>query len=113
MVAWVVPTILLPIAVAVLSAQLSPATALHTDSVTEFNIYVDDDDVVFGQWQATAGTTEMQEISTLRGVETSWFRIEGVMDPGDYLGILEVTCRIRDFSITVAFFSLEQCIYIA
>eukprot|EP00904_Undaria_pinnatifida_P008257 jgi/Undpi1/4561/HiC_scaffold_18.g07915.m1 len=64
--------------------------ALHADSVTEFNIYVDDDDVVFGQWQATAGTTEMQEISTLRGVETSWFRIEGVMDPGEYLGILEL-----------------------
>eukprot|EP00904_Undaria_pinnatifida_P008254 jgi/Undpi1/4559/HiC_scaffold_18.g07913.m1 len=63
--------------------------ALHADSVTEFNIYVDDDESVFGQWQATAGTTEMQEISTLRGVETTWFRIEGVMDAGDYLGVLE------------------------
>ena len=81
--------------------------------MTEFNIYVDDDESVFGQWQATAGTTEMQEISTLRGVETTWFRIEGVMDAGDYLGVLEVTCRIRDFSISVASFSPEHCIYIA
>lgn len=42
------------------------------------------------QWEATSGSNEMQEITVLQGLDLSSFKIEGIMEEGEYLGILEV-----------------------
>lgn len=47
-------------------------------------------------WEAIPGSTELQEIPGLAGLEGSNFEIIGVMEEGEYLAILEVggTCEI-------------------
>lgn len=64
--------------------------ALHPDSVTTLSIVLNGDESDTVEWEATAGTTEMQEISALQGLRLSSFEIEGDMEVGEYLGILEV-----------------------
>lgn len=41
-------------------------------------------------WGATPGSTELQEIPGLEGLEGSIFHINGVMEAGEYFAILEV-----------------------
>lgn len=79
-----------------LSISLAPSfvnvtTALHPDSVGSFNITLNSDLAFVEQWEATSGTSEMQEITVLQGLELSSFQIEGIMEEGEYLGILEVS----------------------
>ena len=69
-------------------------TALHPDSVRSFNITLNSDRALVEQWDATPGTTEMQEISVLQGLELRSFQIEGNMEVGEQLGILEVSSRL-------------------
>lgn len=68
-------------------------SALHPDSITSFSIVLNNDDDDRVEWEATAGTTELQEIPVLEGLLLYTFEIEGVMDVGEYLGILEVSFR--------------------
>lgn len=65
--------------------------ALHPDSVTTLSIVLNGDESDTVEWEAAAGTTGMQEISTLQGLRLSSFEIEGVMEVGEYLGILETS----------------------
>lgn len=74
-----------------LRTPVTVMTALHPDSVRSFNITLNSDLAFVEQWEATSGTSEMQEITVLQGLELSSFQIEGIMEEGEYLGILEVS----------------------
>ena len=73
---------------------IAATTALHPDSVRSFNITLNSDLAFVEQWEATPGSSEMQEITALQGLELSSFKIEGIMEDGEYLGILEVRSRL-------------------
>lgn len=65
-----------------------PFPALHPDSVTELALFVDGQ--VQFEWSATPGTTDLQEIPGLAGVEAASFVVQGIQDFGETLGIVEV-----------------------
>lgn len=65
------------------------AAAVHPDSMSTFSVEVDGD-VILEEWEATPGSTELQEIPGLEGLECSNLDILGVMEAGEYLGIVEV-----------------------
>lgn len=67
----------------------SSLTALHPDSIRTLTVSVERQTVVEA-WEATPGTTELQEIPGLEGLEGNYFEINGVMEAGEYFAILEV-----------------------
>lgn len=65
-------------------------TALHPDSTGKLTVELDGQTVVEG-WEATAGSTELQEIPGLEGLGGSDFEIKAIMEDGEYFAILEVS----------------------
>lgn len=53
-----------------------------------------DGDADIEQWEAAPGTTELQPIPGLEGLELSFLTLRGIFGAGDYLGILEVTTHV-------------------
>lgn len=65
--------------------------ALHPDYIQRLQISVDGVPVV-PEWQADVlREGELQEIPGLEGFGASRIQLEGLMEPGEYLGILEVS----------------------
>lgn len=64
-------------------------TALHPDSISTLTVSVERQTVV-EVWEAAPGSTELQEIPGLEGLEGSDFEINGVMEAGEYFAVLEV-----------------------
>ncbi|CAM9500688.1 unnamed protein product [Scytosiphon promiscuus] len=64
--------------------------ALHPFYVQTLSVSVNGDPVV-SSWEADVlREGELQEIPGLEGLEASYIELEGIMEPGEYLGILEV-----------------------
>ena len=66
-------------------------TALSADSGTSKLQLLMDGEVVVSEWEGTPGSTKLQEVPGVEGVEGSVLVIQGIMEPGDYLAISEVT----------------------
>lgn len=49
-----------------------------------------DSEVVVEEWDAVAGSIDMQEVPGLAGLEAGQITFEGVMNVGEYFAILEV-----------------------
>lgn len=65
--------------------------AFHPDSVTKIAVTVrNDGETTVVEWEGATGTTELQEISGLEGIVGQDLTIDGVLETGEYLGILEV-----------------------
>lgn len=57
-----------------------------------------DSETVVEAWGATPGSTELQEIPGVEGLEGHLFRINGVMEAGEYFAILEVR-SLKTFTV--------------
>lgn len=66
--------------------------AFHPDSTRTVRVLVDGESVV-DEWEGVAGE-ELQEIPGVEGAVGSDLTIEGVLEVGEYLGILEVFNRL-------------------
>eukprot|EP00904_Undaria_pinnatifida_P008260 jgi/Undpi1/4564/HiC_scaffold_18.g07918.m1 len=64
--------------------------ALSADSGTSKLQLLMDGEVVVSEWEGTPGSTKLQEVPGVEGVEGSVLVIQGIMEPGDYLAISEV-----------------------
>ncbi|CAN0223077.1 unnamed protein product, partial [Pylaiella littoralis] len=67
--------------------------ALHPNSVSKLRVLVNNQ-VVVEEWDVVAGSTDLQEIPGLEGLEAWSIEIEGVMDAGEYFAILETEIYI-------------------
>ncbi|CAM9220801.1 unnamed protein product [Pylaiella littoralis] len=67
--------------------------ALHPDSVTKVRVLVDNQ-VAVEEWDAVTGSTDLQEIPGLEGLEAGTIALEGVMGIGEYFAILETEIYI-------------------
>lgn len=90
--------------------------AFHPDSVTKIAVTVTDDtEETVVEWEGATGTTELQEIVGLEGIFGEYLTIEGILDTGEYLGILEVRffispnlCRVFALIISVCLLGLTE-----
>lgn len=74
-----------------LVAYVRNLAALHPDYVPSLRVSVDDT-VVVEHWQTDLLLEgDMQEIPGLEGITGAYLRLEGIMEPEEYLGILEVS----------------------
>lgn len=65
--------------------------ALSADSAVSTLRVLVDGEVVVSEWEGTPGATELQEIPGVEGSEGAAFTIQGIMEPGEYLAISEVS----------------------
>ena len=65
-------------------------TALHPESIRTLAVELNGD-VVVEEWEVPAGSTELQEIPGLKGLDGSDLEIKAVMEDGEYFAILEVS----------------------
>lgn len=79
-----------------ITATVSPPTekrlsflALHPDSVSKLTVLIDGE-VVVEEWDAAPGQSELQEIPGVEGLVGSLIEIDGVVEIGEYVAILEV-----------------------
>lgn len=56
--------------------------------MTEIQINADGD--LLTQWTGEPGSSELQEVSGVEGVTLSSMSIYGILEPGDFFGVLEV-----------------------
>ena len=68
-----------------------PCAAFHPDSVTKLQLFIDrvDNDYQVVEWEGAPGSVELQEVTGLEGAEGTRVLIGGI-EPGGYLGIVEV-----------------------
>lgn len=65
--------------------------ALHPFYINRLRVLVDHTEIV-AEWQTDVlKEGELQDIPGLEGITGEYIRFEGLMDPGEYLGILEVS----------------------
>ena len=75
--------------------------AFHPDSSRTVQVLVDGA-VVVDEWEGSAGE-EMQAIPGVEGAEGSYVTVQGVLEVGEYLGILEVCGNLqRDVRLAAA-----------
>lgn len=66
--------------------------AFYPDSITKIVVTVNNDgDRTLVEWEGAAGTTELQEIAGLEGIIGDELTINGIVETGEYLGILEAS----------------------
>ncbi|CAN0345395.1 unnamed protein product, partial [Ascophyllum nodosum] len=75
------------------STLLAVHIAFHPDSSRKIQVLVDGD-VVVDEWEGSAGE-EMQAIPGVEGAEGSYVTVQGVLQVGEYLGILEVEIYVE------------------
>lgn len=82
------------------STIASVKIALHPDSISTLTVSVERQTVV-EVWEAAPGSTELQEIPGLEGLEGSDFEINGVMEAGEYFAVLEVEIYVNVVEVPV------------
>lgn len=63
--------------------------ALHPNSVRKIRVYLDND-LVVDEWEATAGSGEMEDIPGLEALTGNELKIYGAIGIAEYFAILEV-----------------------
>lgn len=87
-------------------------TALSAESeVSTLRVLVDGE-VVVSEWEGTPGATELQEIPGVEGSIGAAFTIQGIMEPGEYLAISEVSqSAVESLKASALLGSLHICIH--
>lgn len=57
------------------------------------------DDTVLSPWTGTPGSSEMQEVPGVEGVTVSSLAIYGILEPGDFFGVLEVGAQCHSINV--------------
>lgn len=68
--------------------QRIDSSALHPESVSDIVVLVDGEAVL--EWSGAGGTTEWQDVSIIDGYAGYDVTVQGVLQTGDFFGILEV-----------------------
>eukprot|EP00904_Undaria_pinnatifida_P008259 jgi/Undpi1/4563/HiC_scaffold_18.g07917.m1 len=76
------------------STLASVRIALHPESIRTLAVELNGD-VVVEEWEVPAGSTELQEIPGLKGLDGSDLEIKAVMEDGEYFAILEVEIYVE------------------
>ena len=64
--------------------------------MTEVQVVLDGEDLP--PWTGTPASSEMQEVPGVEGVTVSFITIYGILEPGDFFGVLEVGAQYHSIA---------------